>query len=128
MSPEAYEKLREKVKGPEDLEKELKKAEQLAEVHFALESDPQVQEKAKSSIDTDIREEGIENVLDLTFATPEAKKALERGKFRLTVTSHPLTHDDQLTAIPEGNVQEKIPVQSSFNEKYVAQLLGKKAA
>ena len=127
MSPEAYEKLREKVKGPEDLEHELKKAEHLAEVHFGLESDPKMQEKLKSSVSSDIAEKGITQVMDLAWSSEKAKKQIEQGKFRLTVSSHPATHEDQLVAVPEGIVQEKIPVKVSYSDKYVMQLIGSSA-
>ncbi len=126
LSPAAYEKLRESVKGPEQMERELKKAEQLAELHFALESDEKLQEKAKDKLAKAIKEQGIEAVVDTEKLSPEQKKALEQGRVRLAVSSHPVTHQDQLVAIPEGKVQEKIPLKQSFSDGYAAQL--KKAA
>ena len=125
MSPEAYERLREKVKGPEDLEKELKRGEQLAELSFELQTDEKLREHLKSQCEKDVREQGIEAVLDAQKLSPEMKKAIEQGKFMLAVSSHPTTHDDQLVAVPlgEGNVQEKIPLKPAFSDRYVAQFL-----
>ncbi len=123
MSPEAYERLREKVKGPEDLEKELKRGEQLAELSFELQTDEKLREHLKGQCEKDIAEQGIEQVLDTNNMSPEAKKSLEQGKFMLAVSSHPTTHDDQLVAVPEGNVQEKIPLKPAFSDRYVAQFL-----
>ena len=120
-SPEEYERLREKVKGPEDLEKEMRKSEQLAELNFAMESEPKVKEALKKQVEKDMKEQGIESILE-SHMSPEAKNAIEQGKFILQVSSHPQTHQDALVAIPEGNVQEKIPVKPQLSDKYVAQL------
>ena len=123
MSPEAYEKLRERVKGPEDLEKEMEKSAGLAELRLEMETKPEVGERLRSSIGADMREQGSAEVFDLQLASPDAQKALEQGKFTLSVSSHPLTHEDALVAMPEGNVQEKLPVKPAFSEKYVSQVL-----
>ena len=122
MSPEAYERLREKVKGPKDLERELKRGEQMAELSFELQTNEQLRERLKGQAEKDIREYGVERVIDAT-PSPDAKKSLEQGKFLLAVSSNPLTHDDQLVAVPEGNVQEKIPLKMTFSDRYVAQFL-----
>ena len=122
-SPEAYEALRDKVKGPEDLEKEMHRSEQLAEVHLQMESEPKKKEKMKSIVEKDMREQGIEKILDTEKISPEAKKQIEAGKFQMSVSSHPTTHQDALVVIPEGNVHEKIPVTVSKSENYVAQFL-----
>lgn len=122
MSPAAYEKLRESVKGPEQMERELKKAEQLAELHFALESDEKLQEKAKDILAKAIREQGIEAVVDVENLSPEQKKSLEQGKIKIAVSSYPSTHRDQIVAVPEGKVQEKIPLKQSFSDSYTGQL------
>jgi len=124
-SPEAYEKLREKVKGPEDLEREMEKNEKMAEAGFALESDPKVQEAMRKQVEKDVREQGIEEVLEQVPNNADVKKAIERGKFRLTVSAHPSTHHDQMMVVPEGNVQEQIPVKQMFSETYTVQLLQK---
>ena len=123
MSPEAYERLREKVKGPQDLEKELKRGEQLAELSFELQTNEKLREQLKSRCEKDVKEQGIEAVMDTKNLPPEVKKSLEQGKFMLAVASHPSTHDDQLVAVPEGNVQEKIPLKPAFSDRYVAQFL-----
>lgn len=120
MSPEAYERLREKVKGPEDLARELKYGEQMAEMRFKLETEPEFHEQLQQSIEKDLQEQGIEQSVDAAQLSPEQRKALEKGNFRLTVSSHPTTHQDQLAVIPEGNVQESIPLTMSLNEKYIA--------
>ena len=123
MSPEAYERLREKVKGPEDLEKELKRGGQLAELSFELQTDEKLREQLKHQAQEDLKTEGVEHIFDTKNMSPEAKKAIEQGKFMLAVSSHPATHDDQLVAVPEGNVQEKIPLKPVFSDRYVAQFL-----
>jgi hypothetical protein len=124
-SPEAYEKLREKVKGPEDLEREMDRNEKMAELSFALESEPKTHDALKKSVENDLASLGIEAVLEQA-PSPEAKNNLERGKFKLTVSAHPSTHQDHLMVVSEGNVQEKIPVKTSFSEKYVTSLLQNK--
>lgn len=118
MSPEAYEKLREKVRGPEDLEKEMKRNENLAEMSFRLESEPQFHDAMKSRVETDVREKGIEQVMETQRASPEAKKNIEQGKFRLAISSHPKTHQDQIVAVSEGKVQEKLPIKPAFSDAY----------
>lgn len=128
MSPEAYERLREKVKGPEDLEKELKRGEQLAELSFELQTDERLREQLKTQAQEDLKTHGMEQVFDLRSMSPDARKALEQGKFMLAVSSHPSTHDDQLVAVPEGNVQEKIPLKPAFSDRYVAQFTAKRKA
>lgn len=124
-SPEAYEKLRERVKGPEDLEREMEKNERMAEVRFSLESDPKAHEALRSTVERDLREQGMENVLETAPKDSDVKKAIERGKFRLTVSSHPSTHHDQIMVVPEGAVQEKLPVNPTYSEKYAAQMTRK---
>lgn len=122
MSAEAYERLREKVKGPEDLEREMKKSEQLAELSFDMQTSEKTREAVHQSAEKGIAEQGAENVVDQTLS-PEAKKALEQGKFKLAVSHHPKTGQDQLVAVSEGNVQEKIPLKQSFSDQIVAQFL-----
>lgn len=123
MSPEAYERLREKVKGPADLERELKRGERMAELSFELQTDGQLRETLRSSLQQDIAAEGIDAVFDARVHDPHVRSALEKGKFSLSVSSHPVTHEDRLVAVPEGNVQEKIPVKPAFSDRYVAQFL-----
>ena len=122
-SPEAYEALRERVKGPEDLERETRRSEKMAELHFALESEPGIHEKLRAQIERDIAEQGIEQILESDQTSAETIKQLERGKFILKVSSHPKTHEDALVAVPEGNVQEKVPVKVQHSERYVQQFV-----
>ena len=125
-SPEAYERLREKVKGPEDLEREMEKSERMAELHFALESDPVLKERLQSRLEHDLHEHGAETVLERGDASSEIMHAIGEGKFTVAVAQHPEAHDDVLVVIPEGTVQEKIPVRRLFSERYARQLVGKK--
>jgi hypothetical protein len=124
-SAEEYERLREKVKGPEDLEREMEKNERMAEVRFSLESDPSYAERAKMRVENDLREKGMERVLERVPQDTDVKKAIERGHFKLMVSSHPVTHEDQLVVVPEGKVQEKLPVTPSLSEQYAAQFTKK---
>lgn len=124
-SPAEYERVREKVKGPEDLEKELDRSEKLAEAHLALESEPQQREKMKAQIEKDIKEKGIDAVLESAQLSPETKKLLEEGKFLPKITTHPKTHHDALVIVPVSGVQESFPVKQSFAEQYVSGLLQK---
>ena len=122
-SPEAYERLREKVKGPEDLAKEMRQSETLAELHFSLESEPSVQNALKAQVEKDLQERGIDGVIDVVSLPPDVRQALEQGKFTLTVSAHPQSHHDALAVLPEGNVAVKLPLKQSFNDRYVGQFL-----
>ncbi len=124
-SPEAYEKLRESVKGPEDLEREMEKMDAMAEMHFALESDHKMQESMKKTVEKAL-EQGIEEVLDHPSVSAETKKSLEAGKYKLTVSAHPKTHQDQVMVVPEGNVQEKLPVTQKLNDQLTTQFIQNK--
>ncbi len=123
-SPEAYEKLRESVKGPEDLEREMEKNERLAEASLALESQPEKKEALMKTMEKDLREQGMEQVLD-HVPSEEIQQMIQEGKFTVKISSHPETHEDQLVIVPEGNVQEKIPVKTQLSDTYVSQLLGR---
>lgn len=123
-TPEAYERLREKVKGPEDLEQEMEKSEKMAELSFALETDPHMQEKMKTDIERDIKEKGIDAVLDLQHDLPDSiRQSINEGKFSLAVSSHPTTHDDTMMILPEGNITERIPVNVQISNAYAHQAL-----
>jgi hypothetical protein len=52
------------------------------------------------------------------------RSALEQGKFRVKVEAHPQSEESVLTILPEGAIQEKLPIKLSFQERYVGQLLG----
>ncbi len=121
-SPAEYERLREKVKGPEDLEREMKWNEAMAELSFTLETEPKVKEALRQQVEKDMQEQGIEQALEgASEASPDAKKALEEGRFNLSVEENPETHQDQLAVSPEGTVAEKIPIKKSLSEQYVYQ-------
>lgn len=116
-SPAAYEKLREGVKGPEQLENEMQKNEALAECKFALETEPIVQEKLQQQIEHDIKEAGIEHVLDVTNASAAALQAIESGSFSVAVESTDTA--DYMVVCPEGNIAEKLPVQTAYTDKFI---------
>lgn len=119
-SPEAYEKLREKVKGPADLEKELAAAEQLADAALELQTNAEAREAVKKGIEKDLQENGVEGVLENSDALPDdVRQQLEEGRF--TVTS---TADQGLSVVPEGNVNDRLPLQKTVSDQYVSQLLG----
>jgi hypothetical protein len=121
-SPEAYEALREKVKGPEDVERELERSALLAELRFGLETEPHLHDALKSAVERDLREKGVEQMLEATSASVDARRALEQGKFLVKVEAHPVTHVDQLVLVADsGNVQEKLPLRPSVSEQYVSQ-------
>lgn len=122
-SPEAYERLREKVKGPEDLEKEMERSEKMAELSFEMESNSELKERVQAMIEKDIAEQGVEKILEATGVDPDMRLMIEQGKFLLQVSAHPVTHEDTLVIIPEGNIQEKIPVKTGFCERYVSQFI-----
>ncbi len=123
MSESAYEALRDKVKGPEDLKNEMEKSEQVAELHFALESEPKQKEKLQQKLEKDLRE-NPEKVLDHPEKLPaDVRAKLKEGKFAVQIAPHPKTKMDAVVVLPEGNVQEKIPVKLSYQDACIAQLL-----
>ena len=120
-SPEEYERLRERVKSVEQIAEEMDRNEQLAELSFALEAEPKFKDALRKQIEKDVREQGAEAVLEAADLPEEVRTQLEQGAFDVGIDAHPETQQDQLVIIPEGNVQEKIPVQSSLSEQYVQQ-------
>ncbi|MBU0767253.1 hypothetical protein KKF55_05780 [Patescibacteria group bacterium] len=111
-SPEAYERLRESVKGPEDLEREMKVNESFASISFQLETQPKLKEELKDQVLKDIDAHGIEEVLESSIEVG--------GEFEVLIEENPDTHEDQLVVSPEGNVSESIPIKSSYSEKYLS--------
>jgi len=111
MSLAAYEELRKRVKGPEDLERELGHMEKLANLKFDMESEPKFKQKLKEKIKEDIDAEGLEKVLAGNL----------EGDFDVSIEENPDTHEDQLVVCPEGNVSEKIAIKPVFSDKYLAQ-------
>lgn len=121
-TPEAYEALRQAVrdKGPEALEKELARADALAEAHFLLESEPRMRLKLKAEVERSLRHG--EHVLERTVDAKTERGLLE-GKFSVEIGPHPKEHHDTVLVVPEGNVQEKLPVSLKVGDQFVASLL-----
>jgi hypothetical protein len=110
-SPAEYEKLREKVKGPEDLKEEMKDNAVVAELKFALETEPSLKQALKEKIEQDIAERGLDAV---------AEGEIE-GKFDVAMEPHPQTNQEQVVLFPEGNVSEKVFLTKAANEEYCSQ-------
>jgi hypothetical protein len=125
-SPEEYERLREKVKGPEDLEREMKKSEQMAEVKFRIETEPEATERLHDRIRKDLEKGGVEAVLENPDLPEGVSLALEQGNFGVSVEAHPQTHEDTLVVLPEGNIQDKLPVKPAMSERYIQSVLTSK--
>lgn len=127
-SPEAYEKLRESVKGPEDLEREMEKNADFAEVKLMLETEPGAQEKAKNAVQEYAREQGVDAVLE--SVPTGAKEALKNGAFDVTVDH--TAHEPRIaitvknapakagTEAPMGNVSEKLPLKPALQQQILA--------
>ena len=122
MSPSEYEKMRERVKGPEDLKDELMWNEAMAQLKFTLETERKIKDALKKQIESDMKEGGIEAVLQNPDIPKEIRDQLENGKFDVTVDAPKEDAHDQLVLVPEGNVGEKIPIRFSMSETYVSQL------
>ncbi len=124
MSPEAYERLREKVRqhGPEAIKEEMRRSEKLAELNFKMESEPWVHDSVKEKLQEIFENRDVEEVLEQA-PSAAAKESLKQGKFIVQVSSHPQTHQDALVVIPEGNVQEKLPIKPALSDQYVSQFL-----
>lgn len=119
-SPEAYEALREKVKGPEDLEREMERNTEVAELKFALETEPALREALQEKIAEDLQEEGIEGCVDVSPDKAQIN-ALKRGFFTVDIAPHPQTQVDQLVIVPDGKVQESLPLKPALSDRYVSQ-------
>ncbi|MBT4119829.1 MAG: hypothetical protein HOG89_02170 [Candidatus Peribacter sp.] len=122
MSARAYEKLRQKVVGPEKAKQEMQRNEAMAQIKFGLETEPEFQEAFKQQIEKDIAQQGIEAVLSNPDISNEMKQQIESGSFDIDVTSPSEDVPDQLVIKPEGNVGEKIPLSKSLTESYLSQL------
>ena len=121
-SPEEYQKLRERVKGPEDLEREMEKNERMAELAFAMETEPKLKAALTEQIKEDVKEHGVDAVLD-TELPSDARVSFEAGNFAVTIEANKDTQEDQLMVVPEGNVQEAIPLKPAFSEQYLGQFV-----
>lgn len=122
-SPEEYERFREKVKGPEDLERELKRSERMAEVHFRIETEPEIAQRLHDRIAKDVKERGVKTVLEDAHVSDSVRTTLEQGRFTVSVEAHPKTHEDVLVVVPEGNVHDTLPMKPMQSERYVQMVL-----
>lgn len=122
MSPAAYEKMRERVKGPEDLEKEQVWNEAMAQLKFTLETEPEVQKALAEQIASDIESGGLESVIENTELSQETIDQLEKGDFEVSIDAPHENAHDQIVLVPEGNVSEKIAIRFSLSETYVSHL------
>jgi len=122
MSAHAYEKLRQKVVGPEQAKEEMKRNEAMAQLKFGLETEPEFKEALQKQIEKDIAEQGIEAVLAVSEIPSDLKDQLQTGNFEIDITSPSEDAPDQLVLTPEGNIGEKIPVSKSLTESYLSQL------
>lgn len=103
------------------MEREMEKNEVLAELSFALETEPVVKDALKTQLEKDIAEQGIQAVFG--EVSPERIYALEQGNFEITVDAPSDSSHEQLVVIPEGTVNEKIPLTQNMSEKYVQQFV-----
>ena len=122
-SPEVYAESREKVKSPEEIGEEMAENERLAELRFAMETEPGVREALKTRIENDLKEMGAEAVLESLSLPPETSAAIEAGEFSVRIEAPSEQEPDQIVLSPEGNVAEKIPVKKSLGNAYVAQFV-----
>ncbi|MFH0851594.1 MAG: hypothetical protein V1876_02490 [Candidatus Peregrinibacteria bacterium] len=126
LSEAQYEKLREKVKGPEDLAEEMKRNELLAELKFAMDAEPVLAQALRKQVQEDLRLHGLPSVVESLHLSNGIKKAMEQGRFTITVQPNATSHVDQLVVVPEGKVAEALPIAQKFSEQYLGQF--KKAA
>ena len=128
-SPWEYEKLRENVKGPEDLEREMEKNAEFAEAKLALETEPKAQEKAKEKI----RDFASEKSLDAAFehSSEGLSEALKKGTFEVTVDAK--SREPKLavkinnqpkgsSAAPSGNVAEVFSLKPALQQQILSAL------
>lgn len=125
LSESAYEKLRDKVKGPEDIAEEMLWNEAMAQLKFGMETEPHMGEALKKQIEKDIAEQGIDAVLDNSDLSDEVQKLLREGKFDVRVDAPANNAPDQIVIKPEGNVSDKLPIRMSLCQSYVSQLHSK---
>jgi hypothetical protein len=82
---------------------------------------PKAKEQVKKHITDSVQSLGVAEVF-IGDVSPDQQQKLEQGKFSVTQTSDPNTHHDQLAAVPEGNVQEKIAVKPSLVQQIASSL------
>jgi len=120
-SPREYAKLREKIKNLDQIAEEMKNNEKLAELKFAMETEPKLKEALKQQIESDLNEQGIESMLgELPLAL---RTSIENGNFDVNVETHPESQQDQLAVVPEGNIVDALPIKPSLSEQYVSQFI-----
>lgn len=119
-SPEMMAKIRENVVGPEEVREEMEQNEAMAELRFQLETEIVVHEALRQTIDKNMKEAGIEEVLDVINPSESLQAILDDGNFDVRVESSD-DSSDQLVIHPEGNVSEKIAIKPSYSEQYVSQ-------
>jgi len=125
LSEAEYARLREDVKGPEDLRREMERNELLAELKLGMELEPKLAEALRAQVQEDIRLSGLPSVLQSPHLSDSLAQALEKGDFTISVAPDS-RHVDQIVLVPEGKVAEAVPVSQKFSEQYLGQL--KKAA
>ncbi len=128
-SPEAYERLRDSVKGPEDLEREMKRNAESADISFALEADRHFQEQAKEKVQSAVQEQGIEAFLN---APADILNAISKGNFEVRM-DHTKKEPTLVVAMknvqnksggeaPMGNIQEVFPLKTSLQQSIISSL------
>lgn len=122
-SPEEYERIREKVKSPEKIAEEMDKNEHLAELNFALETEPKMRQALQEQIREDISAQGLENLVERFEELSEnEKQSIDQGQFDVGIDSYTEDQSDRVTLYPEGNVNEKVPLTKKQSEHYAQQL------
>lgn len=126
LSEAEYARLRENVKGPEDLEREMERNELLAELKLGMELEPKLSEALRAQVQEDIKLHGMPSVLERLSLAADVEQALTKGDFTISIAPDAQTHVDQIVLVPEGKVAEAVPVSQKFSEQYLGQF--KKAA
>lgn len=126
LSDAEYARLREKVRGPEDLKREMEQNELLAELRLGMELEPKLAEALRAQVQEDIREHGMSAVLEAPSLSVDQEQAFTKGDFTLSILPDRASNVDQIVLVPEGKVAEAVPVSQQFSEQYLGQF--KKAA
>ena len=118
-SPEEYAREREAKLG-ETVERASEQAEferGLAELSFALETEPRVQEALVKQVQEDMKAQRIDALIDDGQLSDAARAALMQGAMTVSVSG------DQVMLVPEGNVQEALPLKKKVADQYVRQFV-----
>ncbi|MBT3293452.1 hypothetical protein HN960_00605 [Candidatus Peregrinibacteria bacterium] len=116
-SPEAYERLRERVKGPEDLEREMEKNSEFAELKFDLETEPKLKDELKELIESEIKSNGIEGLLQVEELSDDELDAISRGDFDIKMESNDENDYEQIVIVIAEDSINHIPLDISFLSK-----------